>query len=309
MRDYSNNFEQLRKQLSSELGDRRYIDIRRNLRPRYSLVWCDLVFSHVLLWSSVWFSYMFSRWFFVPLWALLIGLFLHRLSLFLHEGAHFLLAPTKRLNDWLCDVLVSPLVLTSVASYRPGHMLHHRHLGETNDPERSYHSALNRRFVFSGLLGANVLRVVSARPQAQSDTQEVRRVVIPLAGVFIYLSLVVLGLMRFNLLSIASIILGVISVFPAVGSIRQLLEHRAESSHFVSPADGPISRMFPFLPFGWLVGAAGFDRHLLHHWDPGISYTQLANLERQLAQTSAGAIIAARRTTYRSCFCDLWSWS
>ena len=71
--------------------------------------------------------------------------------------------------------------------------------------------------------------------------------------------------------------------FPFFGSLRQLLEHRsaAASRHVdysVAP-HGRMTRMFREGPFGSTFGAAGFTRHLLHHWDPSVSYTNLAEVE------------------------------
>ena len=49
---------------------------------------------------------------------------------------------------------------------------------------------------------------------------------------------------------------------------------------------------------GATLGGAGFNRHLLHHWDPGVSCTQLAALEAYLAGTEAAPSLQQRRTTY-----------
>jgi hypothetical protein len=46
------------------------------------------------------------------------------------------------------------------------------------------------------------------------------------------------------------------------------------------------------------LGAAGFNRHLLHHWDPAVSYTQFDAMEKFMMQTQYRAMIEARRTTY-----------
>ena len=64
-----------------------------------------------------------------PVAAAAIGTAVHRLGLFIHEGAHFNLAPGKAASDRLANATVGLVVLTDVRAYRPIHMAHHRKLG------------------------------------------------------------------------------------------------------------------------------------------------------------------------------------
>jgi hypothetical protein len=57
---------------------------------------------------------------------------------------------------------------------------------------------------------------------------------------------------------------------------------------------------------GSTLGGAGFDRHLLHHWDPQVSYTRLPELERFLLNTKASAALSAKES-YISTFKRLFS--
>jgi fatty acid desaturase len=61
--------------------------------------------------------------------------------------------------------------------------------------------------------------------------------------------------------------------------------------------DGLIARTF---------GGAGFNRHLLHHWEPGISYTRLPDLEHFLNDTDLRPIMESRKTTYGRVFWRLF---
>ena len=60
------------------------------------------------------------------------------LAVLMHEGAHFLLSPDRRLNDristWLC---ASPLLLETDV-YRRIHLQHHRHTWTERDPDLPY---------------------------------------------------------------------------------------------------------------------------------------------------------------------------
>ena len=57
------------------------------------------------------------------------------------------------------------------------------------------------------------------------------------------------------------------------------------------------------------MGGAGYNRHLMHHWEPGVSYTRLPDLERFLADTPLAAVMARRTTTYGRIFRRLFAGS
>ena len=103
--------------------------------------------------------------------------------------------------------------------------------------------------------------------------------------------------------------LSVIVVFPFFSSIRQILEHReieAEcATDFSEVEHGPLNRMFGGgLPARYF-GAAGFDRHLLHHCDPSVSYTRFDEMEAFLMNSPMADSLSACRTTYFRTFCQL----
>ncbi|NNL65151.1 MAG: fatty acid desaturase, partial [Myxococcales bacterium] len=103
---------------------------------------------------------------------------------------------------------------------------------------------------------------------------------------------------------------GVLVVLPFLSSVRQTLEHRSESARsdvdYATVDHGETNRLFGD---GWLpalVGGAGFNRHLLHHWDPQLSYTRLPELEASLRDTELAERLAAGRTTYAETFSRLF---
>jgi hypothetical protein len=108
-------------------------------------------------------------------------------------------------------------------------------------------------------------------------------------------------------------IFGVTLFFPFFTAVRQLLEHRDPEVQGV--VDGiqikhpPYTRLFSSGPFSSTFGAAGFNRHLLHHWDAGISYTNFAVLESFLMQTDMKAVMIARHDSYWRTFLRLFRWS
>src|SRR5262249_5477479 len=95
--------------------------------------------------------------------AFLIGFWIAYLQLFIHEGAHFNLAPTKLQSDRVCDLAVSWMIGTTVAAYRTIHFQHHRDLGRTTDTESTYFFPLNLVFLLKAALGILAAQVVINR--------------------------------------------------------------------------------------------------------------------------------------------------
>ena len=97
-------------------------------------------------------------------------------------------------------------------------------------------------------------------------------------------------------------VFGVGLVFPFVGATRQLLEHRKpdadDTANYFQVDHGSYTRLFDAGFFASIFGGAGFNRHLLHHWEPQISYTNLAELECFLAKTPMRNVMDQYRTTY-----------
>jgi hypothetical protein len=94
----------------------------------------------------------------------------------------------------------------------------------------------------------------------------------------------------------------VIVIYPFCNTMRQLLEHRAldapPDADFTRVAHGPVNRLFGSDPLSRTFGAAGFNRHLLHHWHPAASYTRFDDLEAFLMATPLRPALDAARTTY-----------
>ena len=67
----------------------------------------------------------------IPLAVLLIGTRQLGLFILMHDGAHGLLHPDRRINDavarWVCS--------SSLAGYRPYHLQHHRYVQQAEDPD------------------------------------------------------------------------------------------------------------------------------------------------------------------------------
>jgi fatty acid desaturase len=57
------------------------------------------------------------------------------LAILMHDAAHGLLFRNRRLNEWAGTWLCAAPVFTSLQSYRPYHLAHHRHTQQADDPD------------------------------------------------------------------------------------------------------------------------------------------------------------------------------
>ena len=98
-------------------------------------------------------------------------------------------------------------------------------------------------------------------------------------------------------------LLAVSSFFPFLATVRQILEHRnpnKDNSLDYSNIDhGSFTRIFDDSLFARTFGGAGFNKHLLHHWEPTISYTNFSELEKFYNNIdTTKKIISERKTSY-----------
>jgi fatty acid desaturase len=64
-----------------------------------------------------------------------IGARQHALLVLMHEGTHYRLFRSKRLNDWLAELFLAWPLLIELRSYRRNHLAHHQHLNTNRDPD------------------------------------------------------------------------------------------------------------------------------------------------------------------------------
>lgn len=303
-----------------------YAEFRRTLMPRYHVVWLHVFLGYLALAATV--AAGISAEIYAPRAAsialaipfgALVGYFLHYLHLFMHEGAHYNLAKDRKANDFLANLFVGSMVGMHIRPYRPTHFDHHRHLGTTRDTEISYFDPLNLRFFAECLLGLRVLKVMVNRNKThkvegiKANKHEAR-----LAYRAVFVSAAIHGTIMLALLwfgwyaTAAAWAIGAFAFYPFWGSLRTLLEHRNEHADkhvdYTKVDQGAVSRMFGTGPIASSFGHAGFNRHLLHHWDPQVSYTRLKDLERFLMDTNiAATIIDEHRTSYAETFVKLYN--
>jgi fatty acid desaturase len=308
---------ELRSTLVDDQG-RPYRAFRAELTPRFWLVWLHISLGYLALVAVIATLAILDPG--LPasivaaaVGALLIGYTLAYLNNFFHEAAHYNLLPKRRVNDRATNAVLGWLYGSTIADYRKVHYQHHRALGTTQDSESSYFDALRVRYLLAGLFGVKVLRTLGRHrrvAQGKSDDERGRG---STAWILfsIGLHLAIFGglwLLGFEVAAVAWIC-GVVLVTPFFISLRQVLEHRSEEAEahldYREVDHGAVNRLFGDGPVANTLGSAGFNRHALHHWDPGISYTRLRDVERYLLRTPAAAEIKKRQTTYSETFLRL----
>ncbi len=309
--------ESISKELLVGRNGTSYRDFRATLTPKHGVVLTQFFAGYVaialtaaaLIASDVYYPHFFAIKGLVG--GIVIGYGLAYLSLFFHEAVHFNLARDRKTNDLIAQLFIGTFLGQSIKNYREIHFDHHRFLGQANDPERTYFDSLTLRFVLESLFLMRAVRFVFLRGRVlakkQDDRSAFRGNVALVVGVFFHLTILVgsyyLGLWSFGL----AWGLGMLSFFPFFASIRQVLEHRPNAENSTESVSGiATNRIFGTGLFVSTFGAAGFNRHLLHHWEPQISCTRLGELEEFLAETPALASMEANSSTYGKTFADLF---
>ena len=297
-----------------------YTRFREQLSPRYSKVWRDIGKGYFFLvfftGSCILLDYFFHVhwWIFVVPLAFLIGYTAAYLALFIHEAGHYNIHPSKKQNDRLARWLLCLLFGLDIHSYRKIHWQHHLHLGTPQDTETSYFHHLSDLFILESLTGIHLLRTMRKKsgPQVLNEKQQAqsRQMLLLGAGLHLLLLATVAWLGYWVVAICWLLAFGIF--FPFFATIRQLLEHRDELAKagmdFTKTNHGKLSRLFVHSVLSSSFGAAGFTRHLVHHWDPQLSYTRLGDAERFLRRASATAsIMQVCTTTYFSTFKKLRS--
>ena len=285
----------------------RWVDYRRTLTPRYGVVWRDITLTYVFLLVGLAAATAAERsgWppgVVVAVLAVWSGYWLHALFLFGHEAAHRNLAPTSRANDRLGDWLVWLLFGSTTRNYRRTHMAHHAHLGDHGDSETTYHLCMSVLNMLKAATGLHVLEVLLRKAKVERKPSRESGVPASARAAVTHLAIVA-GLWSAGAPVVAlSWVIGVVSVFPLLATVRTIVEHRRADAacdvDFTTTRHGAVNRMFGTGIVARYFGSAGFNRHLLHHWDPAISYTRFDEMERFFATTPLAAEMDASRTSY-----------
>jgi len=290
-----------------------YTVFRNTLHPHYSKVYFDILKGYFFLLltaaATIILTYYYrSAWLLIiPVTAVLIGYIAAYLSLFIHEAGHFNIHPDKKRNDQLATIFLCLPFGLSLKSYRKIHWQHHLHLGTPEDAEVSYFHAPTKLFLLETLTGIHLLRTILRKEgnnvltKEQAKQSRIMLITGMLIHVLVLCAAFIAGSWPFAIAWLA----GFGIFFPFFATIRQILEHRDElaspNTNFYKQPHGKVSRLFVHHILSSSFGSAGFTRHMIHHWDPQISYTRLKDIENFLTKSEkTSSLIKASKTTYTS---------
>ena len=314
--DYSVDFAKVRSTIRSNDGTE-YLQFVAGLRPRYDVVYRDIALGYAALLATSWLvslsiSLAWLQGVTLLAGAVSIGFWIAYLQLFMHEAAHYNLTRNKTWNDRIANIFVCSIGGQEIKRYRRVHFQHHRALGRVDDTERTYANTLSAGFLLATLVGFRSLQVIKARTNHLSA--EINRdkglgflSTWTILTLLLHAGVIGLALWIQDYALVIAWVAGVTIFFPFFGALRNLLEHRPAKKTDDSRA--AVTRVFGDDLFSRTYGAAGFNRHLLHHWEPQVSYTNLSDLEKFLASTELKQILEERRTTYWRAFRELFEWS
>jgi fatty acid desaturase len=294
-----------------------YFDFRKVLITPFKRV----QFSLVVNWLSIAFLLFFTRFtsklVFHFIIAIVLSLLMHRALLIIHEGAHYHLSADKSMNDKLSNLFAGWFVFTDVKSYRVSHIQHHRGLGSSTDPENTHMEKLDLSWILSAITGFKTVLAFMKTIRAGKNTEQKShpRTMIPIVGAIIHVGIFLviyigLGLTPFLIWSVSLLVFA-----PMLGMLRNLLEHRYVEAVdpvlweiFLNSNQKPVelnqitTRTFTQSIFSKLYGSMGFTRHLLHHWDPSISYMNLEKVHDFLLSSEVGELLKKTDSTYTKTF-------
>jgi fatty acid desaturase len=321
-------FQGVRRKLLRSSAGLDYETFRRSLTPRYGRAWRDIALGYAAMAVTTVGATSLARYSAslplaivlggTGLLAVLYGYWFAYLHLFLHEGAHFNLAVSRTLNDRLSNAFVGLVLLSDVKPYRFVHWQHHRHHGTPDDLEYSYFLPLGWGAMLRVVSGAHSVSVLLNRLLPGTSSGPVKAVAtIPsgrtqlMLGSLLHAAiLLALYLRTGSPIPVVAWIAGFASFFPLFATVRPILEHRSEEADpgtdYFARAHGVVNRLFGDGLVASTFGGAGFNRHLIHHWEPQVPYTRLRELENFLVDTPVSAKLKARQTTYWRAFLRLY---
>lgn len=296
-----------------------YLEFRKTLSPKYLIIFRDTFFILLMIAIPFFFSKKFysSNIFYILFSSVWIGFWLHSYKLFFHEVAHFNISPIRKINDLLGYILFFPFVGIALKQYRTSHWMHHKHLGTIADTEISYYKPITINSLFEGISGIylykSFLRYFSRfnEKKVKDSLPRVNNFLLNL-GIMLFFQFF-LVIILYSCLSkyvAFSYILAFFLIEPFFSGLRQTLEHRSfdakNNIDYKSNNHGPINRLFNHNIFSIYFGSAGFNSHLIHHFDPFISYTRFRDIELYLLNSDYEYFIRNNKTSYFSAFRKLF---
>jgi fatty acid desaturase len=239
---------------------------------------------------------------------LLIGTLQHHLLILHHEATHYMLFSNKWWNDF-CGSLIGFMIGFTMA-YRESHLLHHKRLGEKEDPGLENYSNYpnTRTYLFIDviknlfMLGAVIQFFEQSLLISKKDDQDsnlVKKIDKGLIGVFI----VQLSLLLTFWACGAWYLYFILWLFPVVTVTKFLAHFRNVAEHVIISQSPNIeySRLRTILcnPIeAFFFAPMNFNYHAEHHLYPQVPYHNLPKLHAILSQEEEYSELQKLETSY-----------
>jgi len=228
---------------------------------------------------------------------------------FFHESAHFNLHHNRKINDMLADFFFSVFNGQDVKNLRITHWQHHKYLGTINDTENSYSEPLSLRQFIRILFFIYLFEKILSRNKFLKKSNKKLLNKFFVSAIFFHLIILIILVLVFDYFTAGVWVYTFLTGVPLIFKIRQTLEHRnlehLKNKSFKNSNHGPTNRLFKSNFFSRFFGSAGFNKHLLHHWDPSISYTNFKEFENFILKTKLKDEILNNKSSYKDIFSRL----
>lgn len=254
------------------------------------LIWLQLV--------GAWAAALLGPW-----WAsipafIVIAACQQAMLLWVHEGSHFNLFPSRWVNDLFIDAFVATPIGISVQSYRANHLAHHNYLGEEGDLDRwafafdvrGWRFARLMIEIFAGWYGLRmawqkyIAGLVGGRKEGNLRPQPDRLLMVAAWNLGL---LALCWYMGRWWLYFALWLYPVLTVSVLFNIIRSIAEH--QPAHYSGrPEDlaaPPTVRTTLPPPWEkWALYQSNFNYHVEHHAFPFVPFFNLPKLHRHLKE-------------------------
>lgn len=243
----------------------------------------------------------------LPAWGW-FGVGMNGLLNLLHECSHYHVFAGRAGSSFLGRWVLGPLALADFDAYQKRHWVHHRHLGESEDPKYVYRvNVRGRRFLGFAFRCACLLEALKkfsgqAAPPTRDESGSP-----PSSRLWVMRTLLVHSLLGGSILWVATdgggrplgeglltasvvyggvYLYGLASLTVWVASLRAIAEHQIIGDQDVTQQDAALRNFRPGRLLSWLLGCYGFVQHATHHYEPAIPYYRLPAATTALARTN-----------------------
>ena len=267
------------------------------LLPLYLCAWSGFGLQLILAW--VW-----------------VGTGMNGLLNLMHECAHYHVFRGRAGSQFLGQWILGPLALADFDAYQKRHWIHHRQLGEAEDPKYIYRANIRgQRFAAFAWRCLSLVEAFKKFTGQTLPSPSVGGSPSPPSRIWMLRTLVVQGLLGSSLLVVAALpssrsfseglwagaaaygggyLYALASLTVWVASLRAIAEHQITDDGATNQKDAALRNFQSGRILGWLLGSYGFVQHATHHYEPAIPYYNLPDATQVLA--SSNPAFAPRHT-------------